>query len=393
MKTVVKPQPRFVPPKISAPVDNEYIDVYAVNTNNINSLPVPVSFNQTRNLPFLDNPSEYKLSVIRFNLDSQSLPVFAPTIQYNQPNRDLTIYGVTLNYTNPVVTHATYNYRTYVTWIPQDKASPLPPIPTNTTDGFQDDSTGYYFAYNYSYWIQLCNNALQAAFAGLQAAVALDGVVLPTTHAPVFTWNIDKMTGILNSDILGYNSSAASHINIYFNLAMYQLFNSIPSYLMSHTDTQGRNYLIDTNSFGASTVTPFPYYASTYNAIQTFQEQSSISLWSPINSIVFTSNTLPINTTNVCNPVLFVNGSAINGNGNNGDVQQVITDFQNVDNLFKNNIVYVPSAQYRFIDLLGNTPLYNIDINVFWRNKIGNLIPFRLVASASASIKILFQRK
>ena len=384
---------KFVLPAQTDPPENEYIDLYAVNTNNINVLPVPVSFNQTRNLPFIDNPSEYKLSVIRFNLDSQSLPVFAPTIQYNQTDRDKTIYGVTLSYTNPLVPHQLYNIMAYVTWIPQDKVAAVPPIPSKTTNGFQDDSTGYYFAYNYSYWIQLCNTALQTAFTALQAAVALDGLVLPTTHAPVLTWNVDKMTAILNTDVLGYNSSAANHVSVYFNLAMYQLFNSMPAYLMSHTDTIGRNYLIDTNSFGNSTVTSFPFYLPTYNAIQTFQEQSSVSLWSPINAIVFTSNTLPINTTNVCNPVLFVNGSALNGNGNNGDVQQVITDFQNVDNLFKNNIVYVPTAQYRFVDLLGNTPLYNIDINVFWRNKVGSLIPFRLVASASASIKILFQRK
>lgn len=372
--------------------DNEYIDVMAINANNINSLPVPVQFTQTRNLPFLQKPEDYYLSVIRFQIDAQILPVINPFIQFNQANKNLTIYSTTLSWTNPIAPFQQVNQQTYVVWIPQDNSSPIPQSPNATEDGFQDNSTGYYYAYNYSYFIQLCNNCFTTCFNALNAQVVGLGLVLPTTHAPVLTWNVDKNIAVLNADILGYGTTA-SNINIYFNLPMYQLFNSIPAYLDSNVSTIGKNYRIDTNSFGASTVIPFPFYLPTYNVLQIFQEQSSISLWSPISSIVFTSNTLPINSTNICNPTVFLNGITTNENGNNGNVQQIITDFQAVDNIFKNNILYIPSAQYRYIDLMGTTPLYTIDINVFWKNKVGTLIPFRLVAGASASIKILFERK
>jgi hypothetical protein len=42
---------------------------------------------------------------------------------------------------------------------------------------------------------------------------------------------------------------------------------------------------------------------------------------------------------------------------------------------------------------MGTTPLYTIDINMFWKNKIGVLYPFRLSVGCSASIKVLFERK
>lgn len=374
-------------------LDQEYLDLYAINANNINTLPVPISFTQTRNLPFIDCPEDYNLSVIRFQVDSQILPVFAAAIKYNSSLLNDTIYSVSLSWTNPLNLAQTFNAQQYVQWISQDKASPIPNAPSTTSNGFQDNSSGYYYAYNYSYVIQLCNNALSTCFTTLNGLVVAAGLVLPTTHAPVLTWNVDKNIAVLNSDILGYNQSVANKITIYFNQSMYQLFNSIPAYLMSYTSPIGQDYRVDTNSFGASTVTAFPFYLPTYNAIQTFQEQTSVSIWSPISSIVFTTNTLPINATQVCNPCIFINSIPSGNNGTNAGIANVISDFQSSDNIYKNNILYIPSGQYRYVDLIGKKPLYTIDIQVAWIDKFGNSIPFRLVSGSCASVKILFERK
>jgi hypothetical protein len=43
--------------------------------------------------------------------------------------------------------------------------------------------------------------------------------------------------------------------------------------------------------------------------------------------------------------------------------------------------------------MTGNTPLTNIDINVYWRDKLGQLIPFFLPSGATATIKFLFEKK
>ena len=219
------------------------------------------------------------------------------------------------------------------------------------------------------------------------------GLVLPTANPPVFTWDSESNVAILNADILGYNKTVANHINIYLNLPLGQLFNSLPVYIEPFPALLGKNFRVDTDNFGNAQVVPFPFYLPTYNAYQIFQEQTAVNVWSPISSIVFTSNTLPINSTNVCNPSIFLDGNSTNNNGNNSDIAQVITDFQAENNIYKNSVLYIPSGENRYVDLMGTSPLYTIDINVLWKNKLGELQPFRLSAGCSASIKVLFERK
>ena len=129
---------------------HEYIDVYAINANSIDALPVPVQFTQTRNIPFLFKPEDYYLSVVRFQIDTNSLPVFTCAIQYNQGNLNLSIYSVSLSWTNTVAPFQTFNQQTFITWSPQDLASPIPRPPNATQNLFQDNSGGYYYCYNYN---------------------------------------------------------------------------------------------------------------------------------------------------------------------------------------------------------------------------------------------------
>ena len=63
------------------------------------------------------------------------------------------------------------------------------------------------------------------------------------------------------------------------------------------------------------------------------------------------------------------------------------------DLCYKPNLIYSPSAENRYIDMFGNNDISNIDINVFWKDQKGNLMPFYLQSGASASIKILFKLK
>jgi hypothetical protein len=121
------------------------------------------------------------------------------------------------------------------------------------------------------------------------------------------------------------------------------------------------------------------------------QEISTIDAWCPISSIVFTSNQLPIivsqfsstNTTgNIPNPALVGNRFAL-----------VITDLMTNQQGFRPNLIYSPTAEYRRLSLTGNMGIRNIDINVFWRSKTGQLLPFRLPSGGSATLKLLFEKK
>ena len=77
--------------------DNVYYDVVITNLETIDQNPPTLYFNETRNTPFVYDPESYYLSIIRFTLDTPTLPIFIPVIQPNQPDRDLTIYSVTLS--------------------------------------------------------------------------------------------------------------------------------------------------------------------------------------------------------------------------------------------------------------------------------------------------------
>ena len=92
------------------------------------------------------------MSIIRFSLETPNLPVFIPTIQPS-PNTDinLTIYSVTLQWINPLNTSQIFTSQQFITYVPQSNIAILPPNPTQTDNGLQYNTTGYYNIYNYQY--------------------------------------------------------------------------------------------------------------------------------------------------------------------------------------------------------------------------------------------------
>jgi hypothetical protein len=138
-----------------------------------------LQYNETRSVPFLYDPESYYLSIVRFTLDTSTLPVFIPEIKI-QGDPNLTVYSVSLSWTDPA-SKVKYNAQEFLRFVPQDKtrSTPLPPL--RTKNGFQDNSNGYYNVYNYQYVIFLVNNTLAAAHATLKAKLP-KGVTLPFDH-------------------------------------------------------------------------------------------------------------------------------------------------------------------------------------------------------------------
>jgi len=376
--------------------DNVYYDVTITNLETINRNPPSLYFNETRNTPFVYDPESYYLSIIRFTLDTPTLPVFIPVIQPNQSNVNLTIYSVTLSWTDPV-SLVTFNQQTFVEFIPQLQGVVIPAPPSQTTDGLQNNTTGYYEIINYQYWIELINNTFTTCFTDLNAQVVSAGLVLPSTHEPTMSWDTTSNSAVLTAEQVGYDNTLANPIGIYMNPAMYQIFSSFPVLVLGSVGvTNGKNIQLIMNGFGGANVVIFPPTAPVidqYSALQIVQEYSTIALWTPITSIVFTSNTLPVVPANISSPLLFINGEVYNNGGNNSNISQVVTDFVSDTGIYKPNIVYTPSAQYRLINLVGNTPIYNLDLNVYWKSRTGVLQPFKLSSGSTATIKLLFTRK
>jgi hypothetical protein len=378
---------------ISTP-DKIYYDIQISNIDDIDTLPPVLSFIETRNNPFLYESDKYYMSIIRFSLETPNLPVFIPTIQPS-PNTDinLTIYSVTLQWINPLDTSQIFTSQQFITYVPQSNIATLPPNPTQTDNGLQYNTTGYYNIYNYQYFIYLINNAFTLAYQQLLTQVTSAELNLPSSYSPILSWDTSNNTAILNCDVLGYSTTSTNYIKIFFNTALAQLFSSFPVRITSASSYLGLNTQIITDSYNNSNIIQYPPYNPTYDAIQVFQEFSTISLWSPVTSIVFTSNTLPIVSNQVSTPIIYNNGNQLGSNGNNALINQVITDFISNEGTYKPNLVYEPSAQYRYIELLSNRPLNTFDLQVYWKDRQGVLIPFYLSSGCTATIKVLFTKK
>jgi hypothetical protein len=198
---------------------------------------------------------------------------------------------------------------------------------------------------------------------------------------------------------------------MYFNTPLYQLFNSFSSQFQGINNTvtglyyspptgnvsgtaTGCNYLLNITNNGGTNQTYIPNITSPQVIyLQFFQEYSTITNWTPVSSIVFVSNTMPIVSNQLANPAIYNEQTLLLGNGNNAQFAQIITDIESDEQSYKPNILYNPTAEYRMISLTGNRPLTNVDVSVFWRSKLGNLFQLNLLSGGSCTMKVLFRKR
>jgi hypothetical protein len=374
-----------------------YYDVAVSNLQNSDTKPQVFSYQDTRTTPFISVPEEYTLSIVRFTCGTSSLPVFIPQIQPNQGDRDLTIYSVTLTYQN-------FEVQTYINWNPQDLSAPLPPTPLQTQNKRQFNQEGYYNCYSYTFFIERIYAALTACFDDLTFLVVAAGGVMPTIYPPLISWDPTTNSASMYADTGGYDLNPAvliDQIGVFMNAPLFNLFNSFPAVYLGYDVLNGKNYripFVDIGGTNAVNLIPplqFPVPPATYDtyrAIIWTQEQSTTASWSPILSVVFTSNTLPIEANQVSTPVVFSDNVNVALGGNNSDFANIITDIVSESGNYRPNLVYNPSAEYRRISLKGNRPLYSIDLNVYYKILTGELIPLKLFSGESLTCKILFER-
>ena len=192
---------------------------------------------------------------------------------------------------------------------------------------------------------------------------------------------------------------------IFFNDPLSTLFDALPyfypdvpinsneySRIIFNFNAGAGNYLVQQYAFDGTQVAN-----SQYLAIQVYQDHTTASLLNPVQSIVFTSTLLPVSMENVGNP-LILNGLTINQAtiGSTANVLPVVTDFvvaMSATSGYQPDVTYVPSGEYRLVDMYGTSPCKQVDISVFWKDVYGINHPFLLGSGCSGSLKVLFRRK
>ena len=362
---------------------------------------IPLVFNQIRSTYYLKRPEEYYVSVIRFTIENPNFPVFIPLPIVGQSDVSRTIYTVTLLVGG-------VPYKKSVAWIPQDDTitAPVPPIKQSDVS----PSTPYYYCYSYQHFADCINNA----FIGLIGAI---NTALSTSYtAPYLQFDATTNLFTLGGDVERYRTaddgSLLGNIGIYFNSELYNLFASLPYIYTAGYATviSGDNLEMDyqllmtTGSNVPTATTPQPFITNirynqltTKNDVISTQEYQSLSLWCPIKSLIFKTNLLATAPEIQGTPAVYEEGlTNINASKQNADIVNMLVDY--VPELrkgteFKPYIFYQPSGEYKLTDLYGKTPVNALDISVFWKDSFGNLVPFKLPITSTATIKILFRKK
>ena len=335
---------------------------------------VPCIFNQMREHAYLDNPSDYAVTFVKFSLDSNSFPnqIVQPIagLPIKLDNSYATIFSIGLGAT-PTMTP--------ITWIPAD--SELQP-PTSgaqllTTSMISDE---YFWNYSYQYFIDRVNEVLTALSL-------LEG----GEPAPFFKYN--SATGLISL-------YCVPTTKIYLNEELYNLFagfqykyqliNDVPLY-----------ELIPSIVYRSATIIYYNYYAnlvdfstipptvdSTNNYLVTTQSYKSTQLWNPAVSLVFTSKTLGVVSDDISEPYIY--GINPNQSSNNSNVSNSIFEYllaRRADPTI-NDLDF----NYLFKDLLSNEPQKDLVIEIFWKDDFGNLHPFYIESGSNSSIKLLFRK-
>lgn len=431
-----------------------------LNNNGI-ELPNPeCRFLETRDVPIIRDASKYNFSIIRFTINgaNRDLPLFIPQIRYGKlqpviPNINLTIYSVTLDLTVSYDISGTTYSNTFTTVQPlyHTTESLNVPVPSTAsiTTGNQDIASRYYWYYTYQHWLDVLNTAFQSAWSysgglivdqlgnivqtnGFQAQLATwwaatvpGALPVPTltTAPPVMKWDPSTLRFSLYADIFGFGGAdrvsatpqpllpqppyapgdtVSESYRLWFNSNLYGMFANFPNEYDNLATNKSNEILIrsdmNDNIFTEFDLASPPAVLRRYWVIEQ-DFPSTGTLWSPIESIVFTSNLLPLVNEAQGEPIKFGESNIGENNGaTQSAFQPIITDIalaQDYAHSYKEFINYTPTAEYRLASFQrSSTPINAIDIQVFWKSRLdGQIYPVQLFNGSSVSVKLMFRRR
>lgn len=368
--------------KLGEAPDHVYVNVCVTEQRNVEGNPEAVlaKVSQVSNIPILEDPSQYYMAIIRFFANTSLIPiiVMAGYKAYQEPLQPNTLnYSVTLGFGGQFA-------RQHVVWIPQTDAE-LPPL-TYDSDGNRTSpnasNSQYFYLFSYVHFMSLINNAFQTAF--IVAATTIVGFPAGVTAAPRLVYDAKTQLFSIYAET-GYDYKGITPVDIYMNRELFEYFqnswNSFQNgYINSAPLTHGNDVQILLTDTTTNHITsPFVGYSFE-------QEFSTLSLWPDAYKIVFTSGGLPI----------VKEYTQDSQTDQNTPLLPIVTDFIPIASTgpdIRTNVLYAPTAQYRFIDLVGTTPLYNLDFQAFWVDSANNYYPLYTPHYDCVDLKIVFVKK
>jgi hypothetical protein len=371
--------------KHSNPDDKYYLNItipYAPNGSGLS----PAVFQQQFIQPILSVPDDYYVSIVRFNIPCQNIPIinFANYIQkFPNTNPNLSVFAVTIEYNNQIST-------TYVEYVSETPF--LPPGSLSAVSPSVNYNNPYYFIYTYSNIIAMLNEALATAFAGIAAPPD------PGTIAPYFIYDHTNYRIGLVAQNEWYDESLAQPVNVYVNYELFSTFLSgMPSILFGYNTAneqdvqliirnQHNNFYQEPSGPQFANPTDYEYYVM-------WQDYPTLLNMNSFRNLTIQSNLLPIIqefsvSSNPSQPIQN-DLSTITSVG-------IMANFEPIDTYgweSRGVVQYTPTGPYHLINLSGMDPISKLDITISWIDQFGQLYPLYIGYNQMASIKFAFYKK
>lgn len=323
----------------------------------------PAVIKEARDRAILDEPAKWQASIVRFDVSTNSIPV-AVIKQVGLPPGAATDCYVTLNF-------AGINYTQNVL------------LTKSQTENFN-------FVYSYQHWIDNVNTALALAFAAIPAPGA-------TQEAPIFV--LDPTTSLIRLYVSSrYLLTDANPITISMNDKLYRYFRGFEAFFNGNATANFKDYdliVLPNNAFALPPAGQRQTYpvsiTSAHYVYYSSQEKPNLGSWNPVRSLIITSDLLPTRPEFVQSDIKSNVPYVLTGNS-----RPILTDFiqdQSSDPAARGVTVYLPTAEYRMIDLFGDNPIYNIDLQISWTDFEGNIYPIMLAPGETFGVKLMLRRR
>lgn len=335
-------------------------DIRYMNVNFFNSTEFPVEARtlETRNSPIVERPVEYEASVVRFRVNTNSIPIFVPRRDPSVPGFFPTFQGFAL--TNSDV-------------------GPYSPINATT----QQAEIG---VFSYTEWLDQINIQMGISLAFVPAPP-------PGLAAPFFALN--PATGLISMFVQTLWMQPST-LGIYFNYYLQNILRFPYIDFNGFGTVGGRDYQIRvTNSsvlippVGSRQGYPQGVQTIVGDVLQVSQEQPSLFLWNELKTITFISTLMPTNHEYQPN--------SRSDSGVDNSSLSILTDFDIIpdeENAAANNVVqYFPPGEYRMFTLNGTNPITQVDIRATWTDVQGISRQLLLNPLGSMSLKLMFRKK
>lgn len=355
---------------------NVYLNIYMTNNSTVpgtggntgyvvpNSLFFPITFRETRTQPILPNMNKYLASVIRFKIPSNYSPLFV-----FQPNEYIIAFSSSTN---------TGAVSTAVVHTPSENPGISAPYGNN----------GVWDVGNYIKDVNSAFATVNTAYGGAQ-------------KPPFFSFNSVTQLFTLYAQADSFYPQASSGIKIWFNPALMNFFDNQYNRFWNNATSNPSSVLDNAfNIFIQDTTTnlmvdPFPD-SPTYAGLNMYamtQTAPSLQFWNDLEQIIITTNLIPINS-----EVITFNDDAnlLSAQGSTSATQSILDDFEpdQTTQLFNREYFQFNSTyDLRWADITGQGDLRDVDINVIYRDRYNNILPFFLSFGCVCSIKIQFRRK